>query len=281
MAETTPPARAERDGSHRTVRPYRVTVASRIRSQRSYRANFRLDLASAALIGFIELAEVLVLFRNVTMLGGLGLRQVLLVFGLSDLAFSLSSVVFGHVDELPRFIRTGMIDIFYLRPQPLLAQIVCSDISLRRLARAGVAVAVLGVGVVVADVPATPRTLALLLLALLSGIAIFAAQYVTAGGLQFFVINCAEMTNAFVYGGRYAATQPAAVWSRPVTALFGFVFPVVFCGYLPVLAILGLPGPAGLPSSLAWFAPLAALWAWVGALACWRWGVRHYQGAGG
>jgi len=140
---------------------------------------------------------------------------------------------------------------------------------------------VLGVGLLVADVPATPRTAVLLVLALVSGTAVFAAQYVTAGGLQFFVVNGAEMTNAFVYGGRYAATQPAAVWSRPVKVLFGFVFPVAFCGYLPVLAVLGLPGPEWLPSWLAWFTPLAALWAWLTAMTCWRWGVRHYQGAGG
>lgn len=282
MAEPAQLARAGAAGRPQDKwRPYRVILASRMRGQRSYRANFRLDLASAALIGFIELAEVLVLFRTVGTLGGLGLRQVLLVFGLSDLAFSLASVLFGHVDELPRFIRTGTLDVFYLRPQPLLAQVVCSDISLRRFSRAAVAVVVLGVGLVVADVPTTPRTAVLLVLALVSGTAVFAAQYVTAGGLQFFVVNGAEMTNAFVYGGRYAATQPAAVWSRPVKVLFGFVFPVAFCGYLPVLAVLGLPGPQWLPSWLAWFTPLAALWAWLAAMTCWRWGVRHYQGAGG
>jgi ABC-2 type transport system permease protein len=262
-------------------RPYREVIGSRVRSQRAHRASFRMDLFSTGVIGLVELTEVLVLYRTVDALGGLDLHQILLVFGLADFAFSLASVVVGHVDELPRFIRTGTLDVFFLRPQPVLLQVVTSELSLRRLSRAGVGLAAFCVGLVTADVPATPRTAVLLALALVSATAISAAQYVTAGGLQFFLVNGQEMTNSFVYGGRYAATQPAAVWSAPVRAVFGYVFPMAFCGYLPVLAVLGMPGPPGLPAWLAWCTPVAALWAWGAAMLCWRWGTRSYQGAGG
>ncbi len=78
------------------LRPYRAVLASRARSQRSYRASFALDLASSALIGVIELAEIWVLFHSVVELGGLDFAQILLVFGLADLCFSLSYMVFGH-----------------------------------------------------------------------------------------------------------------------------------------------------------------------------------------
>ncbi|WP_233153345.1 ABC transporter permease [Kineosporia sp. R_H_3] len=280
MADTgvaAAPAAVRRD----RWRPYRAVIGSRVRSQRAYRASFRMDLFSTGVIGLVELAEVLVLYRTVDALGGLDLHQILLVFGLADFAFSLASVVVGHVDELPKFIRSGTLDVFFLRPQPVLLQVVTSELSLRRLSRAVVGLAAFCVGLVTADVPATPRTAVLLSLALVSATAISAAQYVTAGGLQFFLVNGHEMTNAFVYGGRYAATQPAAVWSAPVRAVFGYVFPMAFCGYLPVLAVLGMPGPPGLPAWLAWCTPVAALWAWCAAMLCWRWGTRSYQGAGG
>ena len=263
------------------LRPYLAVLGSRVRAQRSYRASFRMDVVSTFLTGFVELAEVLVLWRTVDALGGLTLGQVLLVFGLSDLGFSLASVVFGHVDELPRYVRTGSLEVFFLRPQPVLAQIVTSEIGLRRFGRALVGLTAATVGLATADVPFTGRTVALLALGLLSATAISAALYVAAGGLQFFVINGAEMTNAFVYGGRYAASQPASVWAPSMRVVFGYVFPMAFCGYLPVLAVLGLPAPWWLPVWLAWCTPLAALWAWGAAMACWRWGVRSYQGAGG
>lgn len=270
-------------GSARKVdlRAYRAVLASRMRSQRAYRLNFRIDLLSSLLVGLIELAEVWVLFHSVGTLGGVSFTQILLVFGLADLCFSLADMVVGHCDNLPTYVRAGTLDVFYLRPQPLLLQLITSDISLRRLTRAAVGLVCLVIGLAVNDIAWSVSAVALLGISLVSGIAIFAAMFVWAAGAQFFLINGAEMTNAFVYGGRYAATQPASVWGRPLTVLFGFFFPMAFTAYLPALHLLGLPGPDLLPTWLAWFTPVAALWAWAMAVLFWRVGVRHYQGGGG
>lgn len=262
-------------------RPYRMVLASRVQAQTSYRTNFVLDLVSSLLAALVELAEVWVLFHAVTRLGGLEFHQILLVFGLADLAFSVADLAVGHCDNLPVYLRAGTLDIFYLRPQPLLAQLMTSDISLRRLTRMAVGVAALGAGLALNDVPWSVRSVALLAVALVSGCLTFAAMFVWAGGLQFFLIDGAEMTNAFVYGGRYAATQAASVWSRPLKLVFGFFFPMAFAGFLPTLRLLDLPATAWLPTWLGWCGPLAALWTWAMALLCWRWGVRHYRGGGG
>jgi ABC-2 type transport system permease protein len=84
-----------------------------------------------------------------------------------------------------------------------------------------------------------------------------------------------------VYGGRYAASQPASVWQRPVKAVFGFLFPMAFTAYLPVVTLLELPSGGWLPAWTGWCAPVAAAWTWTLALLTWRVGVRHYQGGGG
>ncbi|MHB8273923.1 MAG: ABC-2 family transporter protein [Dermatophilaceae bacterium] len=123
--------------------------------------------------------------------------------------------------------------------------------------------------------------MALLLIAVVCGTAIFAGLFVCAASLQFFLINGSELTNSFTYGGSYAAAQPASIFPTPLKMIFGYLVPVAFTTYLPTLAILRLPGPSGLPSWLAWLTPLAALWVWLVALTLWRWGTRHYQGGGG
>lgn len=264
-----------------TLAPYRAVLASRVRAQRSHRASFRLDLGSSILVGIVELAEIAVLLLTVDRLGGLDLAAIVLVFGIADLSFSLADMVFGHCDNLPTYLKAGTLDVFYLRPQPLLAQLVTSDISLRRLARALVGLAALVVGLAANDVAWSVPNAVLVALAVASGIVTFSAMFVWAGGMQFFLVDGYEATNAFVYGGRYAATQPASVWGRPLVVVFGFFFPMAFTAYLPVLTLLGLPGGDWLPGWLGWLAPVAAVWAWVLALASWRIGVRHYQGGGG
>lgn len=260
---------------------YRAVLASRVRSQRSYRSNFAIDLVTSLLVGLTELAEVWLLFHQVRVLGGLDFRQVLLVFGIADLCYSTADLFVGHCDNLPKYVRAGTLDVFYLRPQPLLLQLMTSDISLRRITRAAIGLASMIIDLSINDIRWSAASVALLALTLVSATLIFSAMFIWAAGTQFFLIQGAEFTNAFVYGGRYASTQPAAVWSTPLKVLFGFVFPMALSSYVPTLRLLGLPGPAGLPSWLAWCTPLAALWIWAFALFMWRLGVRHYQGGGG
>jgi ABC-2 type transport system permease protein len=214
-------------------------------------------------------------------LGGLDFNAILLLFGLSNLAFSLADLLVGHVDNLPTFVRMGTIDAFYLRPQPLLAQLVTCELSLRRLARIGVALVALSAGLTQNDIAWGPSVVAMLLIAVICGTAIFAGLFVCAASLQFFLINGSELTNSFTYGGSYAASQPASIFPTPLKMVFGYLVPVAFTAYLPTLVILRLPGPPGLPAWLAWLTPLAALWVWLVALRLWRWGTRHYQGGGG
>lgn len=281
MAETTTRAAAQSTGLRGDLTAYRAVLASRLRAQRTYRTSFALDLFAAGAITLVEFAEVWVLFHNVTVLGGLTLPAIMLVFGLAEMAFSAADLLVGHCDELPTYVRAGTLDVFYLRPQPVLAQLVTSNIGLRRIARVLGGAVILSVGMVLSDVDWTLDKMVLLMLVIPSAVAIYAALFITAAGLQFFLINGHETTNAFVYGGRYAASQPAAVWPRSLLLVFGLAFPVVFTGYLPALWLLDLAGPSWAPPWLAWLAPVAALWAWLLAYACWRWGMRHYQGAGG
>ncbi len=260
---------------------YGAVLASRIRSQRSYRANFYTDLGASFLIGFIELAEVWILFHNVHALGGLTFRNILLVFGIADLSFSIAQMFFGHVDRMPTFLRAGTLDVFYLRPQPVLLQVITSEIGLRRLTRALVGLGSLVIGLSLNEIRWTVGNIALLAVTLVSAFLVHSAMLVWAGGVQFFLVSGAEMTNAFVYGGRYAATQVASVWSTPLKVLFGFIFPMAVTAYVPALRLLGLPGPMWLPTWLAWWTPAFAVWMWAFALWSWRQGIRHYQGGGG
>lgn len=261
--------------------PYRAVLASRVRAQRSYPVGFTLDFMGSLLIGLTEFGEVWVIFHNVQALGGLDFDAILVLFGLSNMAFSIADLVVGHLDTLPTYIRTGTLDAFYLRPLPVLNQLMTSEIDLRRISRIVVALAALCAGLARNDVAIDPRNALLVAIAVVFGAALFAGLFVCAASLQFFLINGAELTNAFTYGGSYASSQPASIFPGPLKMLFGYLVPVAFTAYLPTLALLDLPGPGGLPAWLAWLLPLAAGWVWLTALVLWRWGTRHYQGGGG
>ena len=189
----------------------------------------------------------------------------------------------GHCDDLPTYVRAGTLDAFYLRPQPLLLQLVTSDIQLRRLARAARGPA----GARASAWRSTTcrgarRAVALLLVALVSGTATFAALFVWAAGPAVLPRQRRRDDQRLRLRRplrRHAARVGLAPAAHGASSASSSRWP--FTAYLPVVTLLGLDTGLGLPGWLGWCAPLAAAWAWAVALVSWRVGVRHYQGAGG
>lgn len=261
--------------------PYAALLRSRVHAQAAYRTGFALDLLGNVGIGVIEFTEIYVIFTRVPGLGGLSAPEALLVFAIANIAFSLADLAVGHVDNLPTYIRAGTLDAFLLRPLPALAQLVTSEVSLKRLGRTAIAVAVLVVSLPAAVPHWTPARVVLLTVTPVAGAAVFAALFVIAAALQFWVVQGGELANSFTYGGSYAASYPASVFALPLRLLFTFVVPAAFTAYLPALVLTGNPGPPWAPAWLGWFVPLVAVLAWGVAMLAWRAGLRRYTGAGG
>lgn len=263
------------------LRGYQALLGSRLRAQLSYRGSFALDLLGNIGIGLIEFAEIYVLFHNVDALGGLDFHGALLVFSLANLGFSFADLVVGHVDNLTTYLRAGTLDTLLLRPLSVLGQLVASDVSLRRLGRTAMALVLLAVALPVAVHDWSVAKALLVLITPFVGAAIFAALFVCAAAMLFWLGDAREFANAFTYGGSYAAAYPASVLHVALRSFFAFVVPAAFTAYLPALVLLDKPGPPGLPASLGWCAPLAAAAIWAVALLWWRAGLRRYTGAGG
>lgn len=272
---------AEVSSVDRPLPVWRTLVLSRIRSQLSYRSSFVLDLINSFAMGLLEFVELFVLLGVAPVYGGLDLPQVALVYALATTGFAAADLVFGQLDRLPAFIQAGQLEGFLTRPAPLLLQMITSAFQFRRIARLVFGVIALIISLSVLQLSWTPTTVALLIITPVIGFTIYSALFVLAGGCQFWLINGAEFTNAFVYGGKYTGQLPAAVLLSPVRVFFTFVIPTTLTAYLPATLILGVPDAAGLPDWLGWCSPLFAIWIWVVALLVWRGGVGRYTGAGG
>jgi ABC-2 type transport system permease protein len=256
------------------IQAYRTLIGSRVRSQVSYRTSFWLNVVTSICVAMVEFLAIYAILSNVPVFGGLNLRQAALVFALANAGFAIAEVAFGQLDTMPTYLRLGRLEVMLVRPMSLMLQLITSDFQLRRLGQAAVSVVIIVVVLPGLHLGYTPATIYLLVITPFTGAAIYAAFFVMAGGVQFFLIDGAEFTAAFVYGGSYAGQLPGSVLIMPVRVLFTFVFPATVTAYLPALLIMGLPGPK-------LRAPLFAVWAWLLAWLAWRAGVRRFTGAGG
>lgn len=264
-----------------TLGMVRTLYGSRLRSQASFRTSFLADVLGQVLMVGVEFLELWVILSQVGVFGGMTLVQVAVVYGLGALAFGIADLLFGEVDGLSAMIRSGKLETLLVRPVPMLLQISSLDLSLRRIGRILVGLAMYVGALVASGFVPTPALLLLAVLAPLAGAAIFTALFTMAGAMQFWLLDGREFANAFTYGGNYVATTPGAVFATPLRAFFTVVVPVTLVAYAPTLALLGLPGPPLIPAWAGWLGLPVAVLAWILAGLLWRAGVRRYTGAGG
>jgi ABC-2 type transport system permease protein len=259
---------------------YRRIVASRIRSQLAYRASFALDVAAQLIGQSIELVAILVVFTQVTSLGGFDRGEVVLMYALAATAFGIADLTVGQVEELPNLIRTGELDVLLLRPLGTLAQILSADVALKRVGRVVAGLAVLIYALATSGIEWTPLRVLVAMTTPLTGAVIFAAVWVAANTVSFWVVDGREVANSVTYGSNFATSYPITVYGPWLRRILCFAVPGAFVAYFPALALLGRPDPLGFPVALQYAAPLVALIAVGGAALVWRTGVRRYQGTG-
>ncbi|NUT50868.1 MAG: ABC transporter permease [Saccharothrix sp.] len=259
---------------------YAKLVGARLRGQMAYRTSFALQCVAQAVNQLAELGIILVLFNRVGALGGFSVAEVVLMYAIAGTAFGIADLVAGQLDELPAYIRTGRFDVLLLRPLGTLAQMVVSDLHLRKFGRIVAGLGTLVYALSHNDIAWSPWTATLVVVAPISGAVIFSSVWVTANALCFWVVDGQELANTVTYGSNAFTSYPITVFGPWLRRFFAFAVPGAFVAYYPALALLGRPDPLGGPAALGWVSPLVAAAAAVVAGLVWRTAVRHYRGTG-
>jgi len=259
---------------------YRQLVRAQVRSQMQYRASFAIDLAGTAVVTFLEVAVILILFRVTPSLGGFTLREALLVAALAGLGFNVADLCVGNIERIRLYVRTGLLDSILIRPRAVLAQLILTDFTPRRVGQVFQATVVFVVAAVLAPIDVTPAHAVLLLLSPLYGAVYFMGIFVGGATVAFYWIESGEFANAFTYGGRTFSMYPVSIYSGLFRRVFAYGLGFAFVAYYPALTLLDRPDPLGAPSWLGWCTPaVSAASAAVGAV-LWRTGIRHYRSTG-
>lgn len=250
------------------------------RSQLAYPLSFTLQCVGQAVAQVVDLITIIVLFGHVSAMGGFGVREVLVVYGIAGVAFGFADMIVGQLDTLPTYIRTGRLDALLLRPLSALGQLCASDIALRRIGRLTTSLVTLVYALSTVDIDWTPTRVAIAVVAPVVGTVILCSIWVVACSITFWVVEGREVANTVTYGSSMFTAYPLGVFSSWLRRLMGFLVPGAFVAYFPTLALLGKPDPLGLPAFLQWSSPVVAVVAALCATAVWRFALRHYRGTG-
>lgn len=262
------------------LRTFWLLAAMWVRVDLSYRTSFVIMTLAALLITGIDFVGILVMFANVDALGGFGLAEIAFLYGGTALCLGFADLVVGNVERLGSRIRTGSLDAMMVRPVSLFVQVCADRFAFRRIGRILQGAAVLGWGVVAADIQWTLARALMTLSLVVFGSLIFTALFVLGAAFQFVTTDGSEAANAFTYGGNTLTQYPLTIYPAEAVKALTFIVPVAFVNWYPALYVLDRPDPFGLPEALQFASPVAA--AALCALAWWAWtaGVRRYRSTG-
>jgi ABC-2 type transport system permease protein len=252
----------------------------RLRGQMSYRGSFWMQIFSNFFIHLAEVMALFAMFYRFDDMGGWTLGEVAFLHGISMMAFGLGDMISVGMDSVPEQIRQGEFDRVLIRPLSSWIQTIVSEVSLRHAGQVAQGILILGVAFSMVEIDWTISRALFLIVAILTGVALYIALFTMVAILSFWTVNSIEAVNAFTYGGSDLAQFPLHIFDRWMRNLFLFVIPVAFTAYYPALFILGKPDPLGMPGWFRFIGPAVIVVFCLVVSWGWQQGIRHYRSTG-
>ena len=232
-------------------------------------------VSEACLVGLLG-----VLFAKFRAVNGWTLAEVVFLYGLGNLAFSLMRIVASQLDDFDRYILQGDLDSVLTKPVPPLFYVLASRVELHHVARALTSIAIFILALNFAQIRWSTSVAVFTVTTIVCGGAIMFALILVSATVALWTTKSGKLTDLLITTTKEAATFPISIYPNAVRLLLTFVLPVAFVTYYPAQRLLQKDDFLGMPESFQFGAPVVAfVMLGVGYL-FWHYGLRRYQSTG-
>jgi ABC-2 type transport system permease protein len=256
-------------------------IALSLRSALQYRADFLFMIVVGAIWQVTVVAFAAVLITRFPGMGGWEPGAVLLIAAVRIAGHTLAGSFFMGAREIAELTMEGRIDAFLLRPMPVYRQVLLHYFHVPMLGDLVVAGAMFSVAVRHLSLEWTPWRVAYLVAAVLGAMLVEAAVQTFLGS---FALRYPVAKQWQEWAEGLMATfgsYPLNILPNLARAVFVFVLPIAFCGYLPVAVLTGNTGGLPVPVWVAAASPAAGVVLFAAALGWWSVRLRGYESTGG
>jgi ABC-2 type transport system permease protein len=248
--------------------------------QLEYRFSFFMQILAQFIITISEFIGLAALFQGFGNIHGWTLWQVAFFYSMIALGFSISSLFTRGLDITPQLIKSGELDRYFLRPRPVLLQLLGFEFTLRRMGRLIQGIIVFILAVVNLQMHLDALKLLLILWSIMGSVFLFTGLMLGQATLSFWTIEGLEIMNSFTYGGLETGRYTLTVYKGWFRKFFTFVIPLGCVNYYSILHILEIEDPLGSSKLFQGLAPLGGVLFFFLGLFIWRMGLKHYKSTG-
>jgi ABC-2 type transport system permease protein len=249
-------------------------------SHLQYRANFIVGLLGLIVWNVVNLGLIGILLTQFTSLKNWTLWELVFLYCLWILGYSLYSLFFSHTSQMEDYLIEGTFDQFLLRPASPLIQVLGREFQYLEIADALFALTGLGLAYTRLGLHWDGWRWGFFVLAVVSGVAIVLALNLLIACTAFWTGR--SRGAAMVVGQFYGLVQwyPIDIFGRAFRVVVTGLLPVAFMNYYPALVLLGKLDHASPGWWLAYLSPTVALLL-IGIVSrVWRQALIQYTSSG-
>ena len=264
----------------RYLKLYFLLAGAYVRSRLQYRLSFGIMCigivaSEACLVGLLG-----ALFAKFRTVNGWTWAEVVFLYGLGNLAYSLMRIFGSQLDDFDRYIVRGELDTVLTKPVPSLFYILASRVELIHLSRALTSVAIFVVAFHLTHIRWTLSVALFTLITILSGTVIMFALMLISATAALWTTKSGKLTDLLITATKEAATFPISIYPLAVRLLLTFILPAAFVTYYPAQRLLQKGEFLGMPELFQFGAPVVALVMLCLSYLFWRSGIRRYHSTG-
>ncbi|MGL4009938.1 ABC-2 family transporter protein [Staphylococcus cohnii] len=167
------------------------------------------------------------------------LSEIVLYFAITLLSFTIAETLFKGFEDLHHLILNGELDVYLLKPQHMLLQIIENNLDPTKIGRILQSLAMFIYFMNVSNIDFTFFNCIMLISMILSGTVIFSCLYIIYGGLCFFTLNKIELFTILTQGSREFGKYPIDVYGEFVLKFSTYMVPYALAQYYPFLYLVG------------------------------------------
>ena len=264
----------------RYIKLYFLLAGAYVRSRLQYRLSFGLMCFGIVISEICLLALLGAMLAKFRTINGWTWAEVVFLYGLGNLAFSLMRIVGSQLDDFDRYIVRGELDGVLIKPVPPLFYLLASRVELIHISRALTSIVIFVVALHLAGIHWTLSVALFSLITILSGSLIMFTFVLISATVALWTTKSGKLTDLLISATKEAAAFPLSIYPLAVRLLLTFILPIGFVTYYPAQQLLQKGEFLGMPESFQFGAPIVASVMLCITYFLWCSGLRRYHSTG-
>ncbi len=246
-----------------------------------YRSTYIADIIGQWLGYGATYATMYILTRKFTNLNGWSPSEVLLLYGLSVLSYSIAATFFfNSATNLSAKIRTGEFDLTLTKPLNPFVHEIFSGINTGYVSHISLSIAVIIYALINTSFELSFQTVVSLIVMVLGATLIQASALIASSVLSFFTLNENPVLDFLLFNFKEFTNYPITIYPKVIQILLTFILPFAYINFYPASFLLQKGSPEGFPFVIVYLTPVVGVACFILSVLFWNWGLKHYKSSG-